>query len=149
MFKNIMNRLGLYRIALPATLTHSHPLSSTSATPTHSHSFFNKNNSLPPVFKKGDPRTHFWRKTTLSHPFFDKNVGHPPIFEQKRPIPQFFNKTTHSQSRALLNSSTSHSHPLPAAFTHSQAFLSFYTAIFYESDLLWRAFLIMQLISGP
>ena len=142
---------------LSPTPNHSHPLppifQQKQPTPTHfstiaihSHSFFNKNNPLLPIFKKRDPLlpifqekqptpTNFLTKTTHSYPFFNKNDRFPPNFEQKQSIPRFFNKTTHSHSRAILNCSPSHSYPLPAPFAHSRAFLSFYTAIFYESDL--------------
>ena len=115
----------------------------------HSHSFFDNNDPLSPIFKRKTYSHSFLTKSTHSYPFFNKNDHLPPIFEQKRPIPQFFNKTTHSHPKPLLNCSLSHSHPLPATFTHSQAFWSFYTAIFYENNLLWRAFLLIQLISGP
>ena len=137
---------------------------------THTHPFFKEKNSLLPIFrqkrhtptlistitthshpffKKKTTPTHFSTKTIHSYPFFNKNNRLPPIFEQKQPIPRFSNKTTLSHPGALLNCSPSHSHPLPATFNHSQAFLSFYTAIISKNDLLWRAFLLIQLISGP
>ena len=113
---------------------------SLAATPSHSH-------PLPPISQEKQPiPTHFSTKVTHSYPFFNKNDRLRPIFEQKWPISQFFNKMTHPHLRALLNCSPSHSHPPPVTFTHSQAFLSFYTAIFYESNLLLHVFLLMQLI---
>ena len=139
-------------------VTHSHPFFKNinpvspiiwqkRLTTTH---FFKKSNPLLSIFQEKQPTpTHVLTKSTDSFPFFNKNDQLLPIFEQKRPILWFFNKTTRSHPSTLLNCSASYSHPVPATFTHSQAFLSFYTAIFYENDLLWRVFLLIQLISGP
>ena len=85
----------LYRIALPATPSHSHPRP---ATLTHPHPFFKKNNPLPPIFwQKWHTTTHFLTKTIHSHPIFKKTDPFLPIFRQKRPPPtHFWWKTTHS-----------------------------------------------------
>ena len=65
--------------ALPNCVpSHSQPLSPTpthfSRKTTHCHTFFDKNDPLPPIFQEKQPTpTHFSRKVTHSHPFFDKN----------------------------------------------------------------------------
>ena len=139
-------------------VTHSHPVfQETQPTPTHfltktthSRAFFKP---LPPIFwqKRHTPTlisiltTHshpFFKKKTHSYPFFDKSDTPLPIFQQKRstathfwtkrPIPWFFNKTSHSHPRLYWIA-------LPATLTHSQWLLL---------SLIWRAFLLIQLISG-
>ena len=60
---------------LPTTASHSHPLPST----------FQEKQPTP---------TRFSRKTTHSHPFFDKNDTLPPNFQEKWLTPtHFFNKS--------------------------------------------------------
>ena len=98
------------RTALQVTTSHSHPLQATlthshhfltktihshqfsrkwptpshlSRKTTHSHSFFVKNDPLPPIFQEQWPTlTYFSRKTTRSHPFFNKNGTLLPLFWQ-------------------------------------------------------------------
>ena len=102
---------GIYRIALLATPSDSHPLPATLtpsqsllAIPTHSHSFFKKSDPFSPIFQEKQPTlTHFRQKRhnptlistrmTHSHPVFKKNPL-PPFFRQKRHTPTHFSTKT-------------------------------------------------------
>ena len=92
----------LYRIALPASLTHSHP-------------FFKKNNPFSPIFQEKQPiPTYFSTKTTHSYLFFDNNDPFSPIFQDKKPIPtHFLTKATHSHPFLMEKD------PLPPSFNKS------------------------------
>ena len=103
---------GHYRIALPATLSHSQPLPATPSHSHHSHTFFKKNNSLPLIFQEKRPTPfHFSTKTTHSYPFFNKNKPLQPNFQEKRTNPtHFLTKTSPSQPFLMKND------PLPPSF---------------------------------
>ena len=86
---------GLYRIALPITPSHSHP--------------------LPPIFQEKQPTPiYFLTKTSCSHPFLIKKTPLPPIFLKNRRTPtHFLSKTTSPYPFFYQN------HPLPHYFpTH-------------------------------
>ena len=129
--------IGLDWIALPATLTHSQPLSPTPThfvtKATHSHPFFNKNNPLPPIVKKNDPLppifpkqqlptpTHFLTKTTHSHQYFKKSDPLSLIFQENNPLPLIIWQKQHPPT--LILTITTHSHPFFDKKSPSQIFL--------------------------
>ena len=110
--------IGLYRIALPATLTHSHLLPATPSHSHHSHTFSKKNNSLPLTFQEKWPTpTHFSTKATYFYPFFNKNNPLQPNFQEKRTTPTHFStKTSPSQPFLIKND------PLPPSFNKNNPF---------------------------
>ena len=152
---------------LSPTPSHSHPLpiifqekqptpTHFSTKATHSHQFFNKNNSLLSFFKESDPLppifqdkqptpTHFLTKTTPSHRFFKKINPLSPIFRQKPPHSyQFFNQNDplplnfreERQTPTHFSTKTSHSQPflmdsnlLPPSFNKNNPIPSIFQQI--------------------